>query len=371
MSSKGFAYYWVALIFIILFVMIEGPIFQRDYKNAFFLCGGFLSIVLFGFKKINGLLTCSVLFFGLMAIFNQHHFLAYTPFIQMVYLFTGIGVLLQFYDKWDDKVEDILFKSLGAFCLIQCIWIILNGVGIFPYTYLYNYQLSGYGGLKELPVIGSLGHHMITGSFISITLPFMMRISPFLIIPFLAAVYMLPSGIPVVALALMVFSMGAVRFFRSLYFWIFIILGGLLGYILLEPYGVFYPSERLKTWAYSLEVLWSSGKQILGLGMGHFKDFFYQIFQNKFVEMQRHPHNEFIYIFYSFGMIGGIIFLWWYFWALFQFNLCKYAWLSMVALFVPLMFSFPLHTSSTAIVAIISLASILSKRDNKAIKGLL
>lgn len=46
---------------------------------------------------------------------------------------------------------------------------------------------------------------------------------------------------------------------------------------------------------------------IIGHGQGYFQDAFSQIYEGQFGENHSHPHNEFVYIYSSFGIIGLLL----------------------------------------------------------------
>lgn len=365
-TNRIFAIYWAIVILVMTFIIFKSPVKPRDYKNFIFLFSGLSSIVMFGISKIRkDVLLSAIPLIGL-GFLNQHHFMAANPTYQFLFMLTGFGVFMQFYERWSPDVESVLYGTIAFACLIQCLWVLLNYYNIDPYQLVSGERQKlirgAIGPDGRFPVIGSLGHWMVTGSYLSVALPFVIRLNPYLLICLFIAAFALPSGAMVFCGAAMAMLYGVNLFWKNKWFWIISILSLILGYIVLEPYGVFYPSERIKIWITAFDFVQNP---IIGNGLGYFSDAFKQVYQGHFVENHAHPHNEFVAAYVSFGVVGLLIFSYWIVKILALRNIDIYATLSLIAFLAAACFGFPFHISSIAIIAIISLASILNKSDNK------
>lgn len=363
--DKLFAIFWSLSLFLVVFLIFSSPIKPRDYKNLIYLILCISSLSLFGFNKINTRTMLAFIPIGILSVVNQHHFLAMTPLVQCFFIMSSFGLFNQFFCKWSPQVKNIIYNSLGAACLLQCIWVIVNWLGMDPYSIITgNHQKlikTGKIIYNDFPIVGSLGHWMVTGSFLVVTAPFLFRLSPILTPVLAFACFVLPSGIPPVGLGFIAICLLMDRFGKKPYFWMGAIAFSLLFYYILEPYGVFNPSERIKIWVTSLDFV---NNPIIGHGQGYFQDAFSQVYEGQFGENHSHPHNEFVYIYSSFGIIGLLLTSYLGYEIIKRRKVDMYAYSSLCGFFVTALFGFPFHISSIALVGIISLASILNRSHN-------
>lgn len=363
MKKNAFFWYWVFALFIITYINYPSALLPRDYKNFGYLFMGLGSLIFFGLE-----IPKKYLFFYspiiLLAFINQHHLWAKSPFIECLFFAVGFCNLFQFYQLMD---RDKFYKMVGIMCLIQCAWIWVNWLGYDPHTVITGQKMveikTGSTNFIQ-PVIGSLGHWMVSGTFLLLSTPFLFSFHPILLlIPIITSV-VLPSAIfPVgLALFLVVFCYIKLPIKYKKVVNILACLSPLILLMRIELPEILYPGERFKLWRVSIINL--KFNWVWGSGLGYFKDFFHPIFGNKFFESHAHPHNEFIKIFISFGIIGLGVTLNLYRILLRGFKLDPIAGASLLVSIVPMMVGFPLHTASTWLVMAISIASMLKQLDN-------
>lgn len=351
-KKRLFLWYWAIALFVITFINYPSPLLPRDYKNLGYLFFGVTSLIIFGVEVTKKYRVYTLLI--PLAAVTQHHLWAKSPFMQFLFFAVGMGNLFQFHQL---TLRKELYRVIGIFCLLQCLWIWINYAGFDPHT-----LVTGQGMIEIAtgstdfvqPVIGSLGHWMVSGTFLLLSAPFLAVISPYLIvIPLLTSV-VLPSAI---------FPTGLVAIIGFIIFKRYpkhtLVLSCLIG-LAVYFHGLptlLEPSERFKIWQYSLTKF--NFNWIWGNGLGYFKDFFHPQLGNHFAEKHGHPHNEFIKILISFGLIGLAVIINCYKIVIERFDKDRVAGLSLIGSIVPMMAGFPLHTASTAIIMMVSFASIL------------
>lgn len=363
-TNRLFAIYWSVVLFIVVFLIYKSPMKPTDYKNFIFLISGSVSILLFGVSKMDKGLFLSVLPLILLGVFNQHQFLAGRPFFLLLFMLTGFGVLFQFIERWDADLDHVIKTALGLACLLQCAWVALNYSGFEPYEMITGTRkvfLKTGKPIDIVPIEGSLCHWMYTASFIVMTAPFALYISRWLIIPCLVAAFMLPSGIPPVAIVCMTYFALLCRYYKTRTFWVSSALLLVVALFFIKPTGVLEPSERIVIW--KTVVTDFVKNPFIGHGLGYFGDFFARAYQGKFIERHIHPHNSFIGIYSAFGLIGLSLLIYWIYRALISWKKDFYAALSIVGFVVAALFGFPLHMASLSLVAIIALACLINKAE--------
>ena len=363
-KTQPYFYFWTLVLGLLVFLNYMSPgVNARDYKNFIFLVSGLFSLVCFGSRPCNRghLLVFGTLF--ILSVFNQHHMWAKSVVVTICYIFVGFAVLNQMvhhfrYDSTMNKLQTVL----GLAGVGQCLWVMAQGIGLNPYSIFTVVRPDLLPA--NLPIIGSMGHWMVSGSFLAIVLPYMIRVNKLLILFYFGAMVFLPSGMPAAGLLSVAAFYTLFTYYKEKWFWIIILISLLFVglYIYKYPFGIFYPSERIRIWSYTLSKFTTNF--LIGDGPAYFNDYFAITFKGQFAENHRHPHNEFLMVYTSFGIIGLALMTYYYLRNLLSFKIDKYAALSLAGALAPLMFGFPLHTAGTAVPIIISLASIIRKRDN-------
>lgn len=363
-KNKAFFLYWSIAIFVVVFFMFKSPVKPRDQKNIIFSVISVASIAFFPCWRVYPKIIWTFFLLGVMGFVNQHHFFATTPMINLLGMLVGAGVLSQFCSNWSESSDDWAVRFISAIGMTQCLWIAFNYWNIDPYQVISgNEQVLSdtYKNPEIFPVIGSLGHWMVTASFLMVCSPYMIKLHWLMAIPIGVSSWMLPSDVPVITIPTMVFAWLCLKYKKDWLIPTTALFGVLLVPLLSVKYGVLFASERFKIWEKSLEF---NANPVFGMGLGYFRDAFKFVYAGQFIENHRHPHNEVVSIYVAFGVIGLAVLGYWGYFIWKNRRLDATAFVSLVGFACVAMVGFPLHISSVAIIGIISLASIINKSDN-------
>lgn len=366
--GESFCYYWIAVLFIITFTGYAGILLPRDHKNTLFLFGGLFSLIAFENHVNKEDLIPAAIISGL-AIFNMHILWIPNAYMQSLFILVGMGVATQFFHHWNEATQAIIFKSLGWMCLLQAVWILLQyGWGVDLYFWLSGNNIIARGSNKAIenaPTIGSLGHWMVSGSFLVMTFPFVWEAEKRLIwLPILAA-FVLPSGVPVASL-IVVLAICAVYILRHDVMLVsgILLIAAVIALAIYTNTSILDGSERLKMWKYALFKF--DINPIIGNGTGYMRDFFEHKFGEFFVEKHTKIHNDFISIYIHFGLVGLSILGYYIKRAVKRIGQEPLAAIALTCCIVPMGVGFIFHIASTSIVFIIIMTALLHN-DSKLI----
>lgn len=363
-----FKHFW-AIALIVL------PIFHRDFitdyrlqKNVVFLFVAILSLILFKHRQnklislIAILLTIKiflsnyifasvfVLEGGLIQI-EDHGEITGKAFFQSIQLLISLGLVNQFVLYWDESLKKYLTNALSISCVINSLWIIAQYYHHDPLIFIYYFKdVNGIGDIS-----GALDNGMVTGSLMGIISPFLFRKYWCFFIPvFIYAIFLLGSAMSWLGLCVGIFYF-ILRNFKLTKICKYLLAIIPIFFLIVNYFKDFFQdSGRYEAWKH---ILTSEKLLLFGHPIGFYTDHGWQKITS--VANLRHPHNEFILGYYTFGIIGVlfifILLLW-----IFQWHKENpYFSASFLSFLAVSNGSFPLHIGSTAIIFIIGIAILL------------
>lgn len=356
--SNFFTIYWCLSIILLPFYIEVSKMDSRIYKDILFLKMSLVSLCLFP-KSLSNLSK----FAGLALIYSMFNYHSYSPsgVFQLVHLALGAALIDQFIANWDKRSSKYFLNAIAITCIIQATYFYINALGYDVYTLITGYKRAitdnGAKTLGYFPLIGSLDHWMVSGSFLAITFPTLFRKKWCFFIPYILGVLtFIDSSLTVVS----VLGTGVVWLmikYRKLI--IPSIMSGAIAIYFVKDLPFFTMGERWNVWVQSFSF---NTKPLFGMGFGYFHDNFRKFYVGN--EKFAHPHNEFIDLYVTLGLWGVGVGLYLSF-LLWKNRLSEtHFFYCIVAFFIASMGGFPLHISSTALVFIVSVAGLLRINHN-------
>lgn len=260
-------------------------------------------------KKTNNLQkidTLAVTLFIILALVNVPDFLYINVFYQSIMFLVGIVFYITTYQQLNKSIIQNICWLISISGAIASFVVIFEKFG-FNYGDFYAQML----GLKKVitndyhKMVGHLGQVSLSTSYIALCTPAVLYLRKYFLLPLYAyAIFTLGGAIG-----------GATFIAIILYFYTSKYINSILIYIVTSFLMVTFTitglngldTRRFDVWIESLENINIS---LIGNGLGYFSVFF-PTAENlqKYGEVLRNPHNEFLSALFSFGVIGAICFL--------------------------------------------------------------
>jgi len=373
-----FNVYWGAVLLLLpLWIRIEKiPVDMRFTKDMFFITSVAMSLILFSERKKIDIKVLSISSFLLfISFYNQWLITSFAVINQWICVSMGILCFIQFHSRLEKKDEEFYLNILSIAAIVQAVLVVLTYIDINLYYYIvkmFNWNANYKIGSSAIPYLGSLGNPMVCSTFLSITTISLLRSKWFFFLPLnLWAVYLTNSATGIISCFFGLATFFIFKYFKSKkttfsLIGLFIFVGSIFIAFERERFTFLNDNNRFLVWKQSLNLI--DGMSILyGKGLGFIADNYSTIYPI-LGEPFRHLHNEFLEIFFAYGIIGLIIL------GITLFVMLKRAnniiiISIVVAYLITMITSITLHISATALVGILLVALCLIKGDNHGLNN--
>lgn len=318
---------------------------DRLGKDTFLIMMAILSMTLKKERELNLIGIFIFCLVGFFAFFNQHNFLSVNVFYQFCYFSFGLILLINFMCSKAEFEKYFFYSAILVSTFTICEYFGLDLRKL--YLEIFYPQISIVRNNPENIIAGPLNHPNLTGAYLALCIPIVMKFNKWFLIPIGAAIIVGDCIMP------MVTAIGAlVGYYLIQYMgWVYLItIIGMITSFFTGLGGL--DNERFTIWKKSLQI---NNSFLTGNGLGWFTDTFNakKIYPIR-VEQE---HNEFLSILNAFGA--------WFFGLLFylfaKINNEKDRVVSGVifAMFINFYGNFALHSSVISVLCIYFLAKFL------------
>lgn len=286
----------------------------------------------------------------------------------------GTALFFQFIRNLDHRGIKFFCNYFSILCLMQTGYILLE--------YLFNINPTGYAlsiispgllrysiPMKSLVpiakaefVAGSLTNPMCSGGALALLYPFLLRKWWIIFTPLvILAAYGTGSAS---ALAPIVMVSFLFMFIRIKWARIYTILLGITFLIIFfdKIKKFLYYGDRFEVLGKSMDLFISVRQWLIGHGLGFYPDFYPMVWPG--TEKMTHPHNEYVMLIFSFGLVGCICFLI-FLWRCLSIRGDILYLLSVFSIFVISISGFPLYISGSSVIIIIVFAILYYEKNIK------
>ena len=366
--------FWgVAIVLLPLYYKMEPMLDSRVSKNYLYFFLVIASCILFSNKKKFDRITVFICFLSAISFF--------TIFAQrsgtVMYQFTFFNISLLLLEHMRQNIDTSFHKKIIPYiivsALIQSTWIFLEFVNIEPL-----YIITGLFGKKILVrhaggntintklfnpylnsfITGCFSNRSISGAALACLVPaffFKKKYIPLIIFP-ISAIFICRSTMSIMAmLAGVIVYLSLIIRTKTLYALLIVALA--IATILIGYYtdkSFFSDTHRFKFWTDGFD-MWKN--YLFGHGVGYFSDYFKHFYHYKLKVL--HLHSDFLQMFFNFGIVGGILFIF----MLLHINLkaCAVYIGMLAAVLFNSLGNFSFHISFLTLISIVSYSIIVRK----------
>jgi hypothetical protein len=286
----------VAVPFFIKSAPQTTPILSQEY---FFGLVAMLGALLFGIGKTSLRVKIFAVSLFLVSFVSDNPFGIFQYF-HLAMSAAGALLIALVYSKRHEIDLGFIGKCLGAVCVLESAWILLNAAKLDLYIEWLSLIGIAESTRSYIPISGSLGNINHSAALVSCTVPFL---SPYLWIFPISALLVGKSAMPLICFAasvLALFSYKTKNYFHIISF-ASVLSGAAMALVLglIPPGSYFSDSGRLIAWK---DLLGDLGFQIIGNGLGYVPD----VFSRKLIFGQRfyQAHNEWLELYSIAGVVG-------------------------------------------------------------------
>lgn len=288
------------------------------------------------------------------------------------------------------------FLRVAGLC--QAVWVLCNWYGVNPmlwYPGMTEEKISDPHGflLAVVPVTGSLLNKFYTGGYLAALVPFYFTRRWIYAAPILVVAVVVcdtaTSLIPMIGAVGLLGGLWARRNLNRRYVVGAGLILALTGVLAVQGMGrdFLFMGERVRAWGDTVRladaryVVMGQGEErvvyafpgngFIGRGFGLYRDNFWKIFNTRYREHFTHPHNEPLYVYFAFGLVGVSLLLI----LLFlvgkvvlskDFDSPIYA-AGFFAILINSLGNFPLHVPDVGFLTVVLLAGTLWTRNDKSL----
>jgi len=300
-KEKMFHFFWGgAFIALPLFLKAGKQIaLPRHAHEMGFLFLVFISVFLFGFfSETNPKERIIFGAFLSLVFFNTVNFTAYTYISQFFSIAATLALGLQFRSVKKDYLY-IILNGIAISCIIQCIFSVLPNFNIYLFDF---YSMDVKVNYQPFGSVGTFDNQGSLGSYLAISLPVFFRKKWIFFTPvILICLYFTSATTPFIVLGAI---LGA-YFFKNIakFYWILPIVG-VLGTIALVKSGL-VENHRIQIWNL---IIHRTGLNNLFIGSGTAYIIENSLLWKTYGMKANQAHNEYIELFYHYGLLGlGIV----------------------------------------------------------------
>ena len=366
--------FWGAVIVLLpLYYKMEPMLDSRVSKNYLFFSSVIISCLLFSNKKKFDRITIFIVCLSILSLFNMFAQRSGTAMYQFTFFNISLLLIEHLRQNIDTSFHKKLIPYLIVSALIQSTWIFLEFINIEPL-----YVITGLFGKKILVrypngstqntklfnpylnnfITGCFSNRSVSGAALACLVPaffYKKKLIPLVIFP-IAAVFICRSTMSIMAmLAGVVVYLSLIIRTKTLYALLLATLAiATISFGYYIDRGFFSDTHRFEFWLNAFS-MWKN--YFFGHGVGFFSDHYNHFFQYRLKVL--HLHSDFLQMFFNFGIVGGVLFIFMLLHINFKASAIYIAMLSSV-LFNSLG-NFSFHISFLTLISIVSYSIIVRK----------